>query len=265
MKQAIKALAQKILPAPVYAQLAAMSARRWIEKVERDRGLDVLTRRYVAQHGRTVAGGPFAGMIYSPLADHRHVGARLLGSYEKEIAPAVESLCQISYHQVIDVGCAEGYYAVGLARRIPNAHVIAFDTDPWARRACRELAKLNGVSDRVTVRGFCSTAALQAQLRGERTLLVLDCEGYETVLLNPDQIPQLRQCDLIVELHDAPPASGHPLVERLRDTHTVELFPGIPRTAADTIALEHITVNEQLQMMDEMRQAWQGWAVFRSK
>jgi hypothetical protein len=265
MKQTIKALAQKVLPAALYAQLAAMSARRWIEKVERGRGLDVLTQRYVAQCGRTVAGGPFAGMVYSPLADHRHVGARLLGSYEKEIAAAVESLCHIPYREVIDVGCAEGYYAVGLARRIPSARVTAFDTDPWARRACRELAALNHVSDRVDVQGFCSTAALQEELSGERALLILDCEGYETVLLDPDRVPKLEQCDLIVELHDASPTPEHPLLQRLRNTHAVELFPSVPRTAADAIALEHITVNEQLQMMDEMRHAWQGWAVFRSK
>src|SRR3954453_23098811 len=120
MKHAIKRLVQAVLPDPLYASLTAPSARRFIEKVEREKGLDALTRRYVAAHGRTVAGGPFQGMAYTPLSDHRHVGARLLGCYEREIAPAIEEFCQTACEQVLDVACAEGYYAFGFARRIPS-------------------------------------------------------------------------------------------------------------------------------------------------
>ncbi len=265
MKKAIKALAQKILPPPLYAQLTATSARRYIEQVERERGLDVLTKRYVAACGRTVAGGPFQGMIYSPLADHRHVGARLLGTYEQEIAGAVEECCHRDYEQVIDVGCAEGYYAVGFSRRLPKARVTAFDTDPWARGACQDLAVLNQVQDRVSVQGFCSADRLRSMVEDNRALVILDCEGYEQVMLSPDVVSALRQCDLIVELHDAPPTADHPLVERFRATHEIGLIPSVPRTVADARDCDPITVDEQLQMMDEMRHAWQGWAIIRPR
>ena len=265
MKKALKTIAQKILPAAWYTQLIAVSARRFIEQVERERGLDVLTQRYVAACGRTVAGGPFAGMVYSPLADRRHVGARLLGTYEQEIAPAVERCCQMPYRRVIDVGCAEGYYAVGFARRLPGARVTAFDTDPWARRACTELAALNHVSDRVEVRGFCSPEGLQELLGEGRTLLVLDCEGFEAALLNPAVVAKLGACDLIVELHDAPPTSDHPLVRRLQPSHAIELIPCVPRSAHDTRPLPQFSEEEQLRMMDEMRHTWQGWAICRAQ
>lgn len=265
MKKAIKSLAQKILPAPLYAQVTAMSARRFIQRVERDRGLDVLTKRYIAARGRTVQGGPFQGMIYSELADHRHIGARLLGCYEREIASVVERCCRIPYDQVIDVGCAEGYYAVGFARRISSARITAFDTDPWARRACAELAALNDVADRLSVQGFCSPGVLQRAIGDGRALVVLDCEGYEAILLDLDAVPKLARCDLLVELHDAPPTSDHALVRRFRSSHEVELIPSVARRLDDIAPVEEISPNEQLQMMDEMRQAWQGWAVFRAR
>ncbi|MEP6821112.1 MAG: 50S ribosomal protein L11 methyltransferase [Chthoniobacterales bacterium] len=265
MKKTIKALAQKILPASLYAQLTATSARLYIERVERGRGLDVLTKRYVAACGRTIADGPFKGMIYSPLADHRHVGARLLGTYEYEIAGAVEKCCSTDYEQVIDIGCAEGYYAVGFALRLPRARVKAFDTDSWARRACREVAVLNKVQDRVSVEGFCAADRLRSMVEGSRALVILDCEGYEQVMLNSDVVNALRQCDLIVELHDAPPTPEHPLVERFRATHEIELIPSVPRTVTGARDCGPITVDEQLQMMDEMRHAWQGWAIIRPK
>ncbi|HMJ05589.1 MAG TPA: 50S ribosomal protein L11 methyltransferase [Chthoniobacterales bacterium] len=265
MKKALKSLARILLPAPLYARLTAISARRWIERVERTQGLDALTQRYIAACGRTVLRGPFQGMTYSPLADRRHIGARLLGCYEQEIAPAVERCCGTEYAQVIDVGCAEGYYAIGFARRIPTAQVTAFDTDPWARRACRDLAALNNVSERVSVRGFCSAEKLQASLGEGRALLVLDCEGYEATLLDPELVPGLAQCDMIVELHDAPATPDHLLVQRFRETHDVELIPSVPRTTDDAAPLDQFSPAEQLALMDEMRHAWQGWAIFTRK
>jgi methylase of polypeptide subunit release factors len=52
---------------------------------------------------------------------------------------------------VIDIGAAEGYYAIGFARRLPAARVIASDLDPVARLLCWLLARRNGVGDRVSV------------------------------------------------------------------------------------------------------------------
>ena len=56
-----------------------------------------------------------------------------------------------AYPVVVNIGCAEGYYAVGMAGRMPDTRVDAFDIDPAAQRACGELAARRGVADRVRV------------------------------------------------------------------------------------------------------------------
>jgi HrpA-like RNA helicase len=94
---------------------------------------------------------------------------------------------------------------------------------------------------------------------------MLDCEGYEAKLLDPTLVPKLRACDLIVELHDQAPTPEHPLVRRFRETHDMELIPAAPRTLDDAPHLEDFSAAEQLQLMDEMRHAWQGWAIFRHR
>ena len=50
-------------------------------------------------------------------------------------------------------GCAEGYYAVGMARLAPEITVYAYDIEERARIACADLAQRNGVADRVIVGG----------------------------------------------------------------------------------------------------------------
>lgn len=47
----------------------------------------------------------------------------LVGSYESELHLQIEQLILERPQVVIDVGCAEGYYAVGLAQRLPDATI----------------------------------------------------------------------------------------------------------------------------------------------
>jgi len=265
MKKILKSLLQATLPAPAFAQLAAVSARRWSQKVERAKGLDKLNLTYIASYGRTVLQGPFRGMKYGSAADGRQVSARLVGCYEQELAAIVERCCLTPYNRIIDVGSAEGYYAVGFAFRIPEAKIVAFDTDPWARRACREIAAANHVSDRVQIKGYCSPERLKKNIGEEKCLILSDCEGYENVLLDPGLIPELARCDMIVEIHDAPPSLDHPLVARFQNSHRIELVQSKPRTGDEAENITGFSPIERRQLLDELRHPWQGWAVFLAK
>ncbi len=122
---------------------------------------------------------------------------------------------------MINVGCAEGFYAIGLARRLPRAAVYAFDISVDAQAACASAAAENGVADRVTVRGLCDGRQLVELTGGaRRALIVMDCEGAEKELLGEETVTQLAHCDMIVELHDFVDRAITPtLTERLAATH----------------------------------------------
>src|SRR6478752_2830493 len=93
----------------------------------------VLANTFVAQHGAKILGGPFAGMEYVSVATEGALVPRLLGSYESELHPHLQAFAEEGLDCVIDVGCAEGYYAVGLARMMPDVAVHAYDIDEKAR------------------------------------------------------------------------------------------------------------------------------------
>jgi len=168
-----------------------------------------------------VQAGVFAGMRYPKF---QSVGsallAKLLGTYEVELTAIFECLVQTPYDVIVDVGCAEGYYAVGLALRIPSAKVFAFDIDSQARGLCKEMARLNGIPDRVVVRGVCTPEALSKIVAGKRALIISDCEGGERDLFAPHCVTQLQHCDLLVETHDfIHRGMSMELQERFRATH----------------------------------------------
>ena len=99
----------------------------------------------VQQYGTTVQAGPFKGMQITRASAEGCHAPKLLGSYEQELHPHVEAAVLRDYRNVIVIGMAEGYYAVGLALRMPNAQVHAFDTDERTHPFCGEVSALNKV------------------------------------------------------------------------------------------------------------------------
>jgi len=216
-----------------------------------------LTERVGRSCAFRVSSGPFEGLRYFssgriPLVD-LHPTPKLLGSFEQELHPWLEQLVQEDFPLVINIGSAEGYYAVGLALRIPTTYVIAFDPLPEASEACARLSRLNGVSGRVTVEGECRQSVLRSiDLRG--ALIICDCEGCEVRLLNLQKIPALATCTLIVELHDALlPGSKESLLARFRDSHTVLFAQSTHRDPAEYTQLRNLTPDEATIALDEDR------------
>lgn len=228
--------------------------------------LDALFYRIGTQNGFAVQQGPFAGMAYlSQVRGHYLLRGsvslpKLLGTYEAELHDVIACIAKKPYATIVNVGCGEGYYAVGLARLFPHAHIYAFDIDPHCQELCAEIARLNNVSDRVTIAGKCDLENLQA-LTTEPALLVVDCEGFELSLLRPDVLPGLRQCDVLVELHDFINSTiSHTICERFAPTHTITIVDSKERVPDDNLALSGLTPQEQSLAMDEFRPAGMQWA-----
>ena len=147
--------------------------------------------------------GPFKDMVYPPDISTSAVSTRILGTYENEIHDAMEAAISRNPDVVIDVGCAEGYYAVGMAKRLPETQVLAYDILEFQRNCCSELAKRNGVLEQVEVLGECTPdELLKSVSQAERPLIICDCEGYEAVLFAELNVPGLAKADIIVELHE---------------------------------------------------------------
>jgi hypothetical protein len=160
-----------------------------------------IAQTYFARQGHTIYQGPFAGMTYVSRASEGALVPRLLGTYECELHPHLVRFAEDGLDCIIDVGCAEGYYAVGLARQMPGVVVHAHDIDETARLGCAELAARNAVSDRVVIGGEFRPEDFEG-FAGRRVLVMVDTEGAEVDILQPDRAPALAHMRIIVETHD---------------------------------------------------------------
>jgi hypothetical protein len=93
----------------------------------------VLIQNTVLQHqGVLVLQGPLKGLHFlEQSAEGCHV-AKLLGCYEQPLQPYIQQAIDAGYPTILNIGCAEGYYAVGMARRMPDTTVFAHDLNEAA-------------------------------------------------------------------------------------------------------------------------------------
>ena len=180
-------------PSPASLNAALRLLAKW-------RSILVARTLVPALQGR-VGHGPFAGMHYGVDAAEGSFPARLLGCYEASLAPVIETIIARAYPLVIDVGSAEGYYAVGLARRMPVSTIWARDASDRAQELCRALVAQNDVADRVRIGGLLRHEDL-AVCAQQRTALICDIEGAEAELLDPVAAPALARADILVEVHE---------------------------------------------------------------
>jgi hypothetical protein len=159
--------------------------------------------------------GPFKGMRYPDfIAMGSAMYPKLLGSYECELNDSVEELARNNYSTIVDIGCAEGYFAVGMAMRLPSATVYAFDINKEAINACKKLAETNKVFERVRFGEFCSAETLKNFDFKGRGLIICDCEGYEVELFPKETVTNLRSCDVLIEMHDLYNEKITPTIEK---------------------------------------------------
>lgn len=182
--------------------------------------------------GNTVKGGPFEGMIIPSRSpwDDGNSGVKLMGVYEHELHTTVESIIWRQPKLIVNVGCAEGYYAIGFARRL-RIPTYAFDLEMASLKCCEDYAIKNGVDRLNLARGASAPSELRlcSEPQGHRFYL-FDVEGSELDLINLELCPELVKSDILVECHDfLDPLTSRKIADRLASTHRVErILPALP-------------------------------------
>jgi precorrin-6B methylase 2 len=225
----------------------------------------MIANTYVSRQGTKVGDGPFKGMDYAVGATEGALAPRLLGGYERELHPHLERLIAQGLDVVIDIGSAEGYYAVGLARRLPQATVYAHDVNPRAQEACKVLAASNGVAERVVVGGLFQPEDFQ-RFAGQRCLVFVDVEGAEDALLDPVASPALAAMNLIVETHDLfRPGTKANLIAKFAATHEIAVVDHEANSTPLPPWLMELSHMDRLLAIWEWRSGPTPWLVMRPK
>lgn len=223
--------------------------------------------RYLYLLTNGVRRGPFVGLKYPFLsAIYSAFFPKVLGYYEMELHSAIAILKQNQYSSIHDVGCAEGYYAVGFAKMFPDSKLVAYDLDPLARERTIEMALANDVpvGDMFEIKDFCSSEELLRLDSAKKHLIFSDCEGFEGELFTNEVVSHLVLSDFVIEVHDfVSPGLCDALVLKFSLTHHVEIIKSIDDLYRyrfiDDQELLKLDLKDQIQLLAEKRPSQMEW------
>lgn len=266
MKAKIKSILHALAPRQ-YDAIMTTRANRHGQRVMERCGVPAIAAAVVERYGSKVLTGPFEGMEYITESIGSSFVPKLIGSYECELHTVIGQILNRNYATVVDIGSAEGFYVVGLALRLPGRPAVhAFDISTEAQKLCRLLAEKNGIANLITISGFCDVAVLNRTLpdrpvQNGRSLIVCDCEGYETEILDPIAVPALANADILVELHDhLKPGATALIVNRFRGSHDITLIDTQERDPNRYPQIGFLTPEQQQVAVSEFRNGPQQWA-----
>jgi hypothetical protein len=212
-----------------------------------------------AEVGGEVQSGPFEGMKLPKEKAWResYLPPMLLGCYEEELHGVLTQQIERLKNwerlpNVVVVGCAEGYYAVGLARRLPKATIYALDIDAMALEIAAIAAKANGVSLKI--------GAPLNEVFAAPNLIVMDCEGAEVDYLNLDTFPALAGSYIILEVHNLPNQNTDAIIlDRFRGTHRIDMIMEGPRNPTNYTQLCALSSTYRWMAVCEGRPCLMAW------
>ncbi|NVJ85995.1 MAG: hypothetical protein HWE15_06800 [Algoriphagus sp.] len=221
-----------------------------------------------------ILSGPFVGLKYYNRVVWGPITPKWIGCYEEELHDIVNKIIEYQYDIIIDVGAAEGYYAVGLAKSCTNSIVYSFDIDPFARELQKELASINKISNLV-VGTYCDHRNLDSLIHAERkNLIICDIEGFEYYLLNPKEVHKILCSDILVEIHPFDYDGIHIdinqmaliLIDRFNITHEIKQIEIANKEVQRyRDLLRNLSETEMINAMNEYRLSGQKWLWIRKK
>ena len=211
-------------------------------------------------HGR-VQTGPFRGMTIMPYRSwgDGDICAKLLGLYEDELHLAVAQAVSTLPDHIVNIGCAEGYYAVGMGR-ISQCELTVCDTDARALEAVRLNAEANGVAVRRSLSAITAVELNNLIEPNQRPCVVIDCEGAELEILDPVQAPNLEYATILVETHDCiREGIAHTLVDRFSPTHSIQWIRAQGKNPWQFEFLDQLSDMDKLSLVLEGRPETAVW------
>lgn len=258
-----------------YRPMAELNTELYSHKLDEERELNnaAFIEKYKHLLVKGVRRGPFKGLQYPFFsAVYSAFFPKLLGYYEYELQEVLEGLKGRNYSYILDIGCAEGYYAVGLSKLFSGSTIVAYDLDPIARTKTGELAHANNkaIDEQFQIKEECRAENLLALDPYTKNLVFSDCEGFEFELFTDQVIHHLHRSDFIIEMHDfVSPGSGDSLISRFDKTHQVSVVQSIPdlfryRFVEDP-QINSIPLDDRLRLLSEKRPTQMEWLVCLSK
>jgi hypothetical protein len=184
--------------------------------------------------GNQIYTGPFAGLLIPDILKPILKLSETLGLYESALHRNFSDLVNKNIENIMIIGGHKGYYPAGLSNLLRPKNMYVFEMDKNFQPYIDAWISTNDLMPYQTF-GEAKEEIL-LDWKNKIDFLLIDCEGAEDFLLQPDKFRWQKETDVLVEIHHFYDNKilGN-LVSRFKNTHHL------------TIIYDEIAENEKIQ------------------
>lgn len=216
--------------------------------------------------------GPFKNMVLNKQSwwSKYDLISQVLGTYEENILNYILSKRDQAKELFVDIGAADGYFVIGLARINLFKNIYAYEISREARKEIKNNAIINNCLNKLDIRQEASLEEFkEIERKFNSGIILIDIEGCEYDLLTDEALYILRKFHLIIEMHPFLIKDGLSKSERLfcdaRKYFAVDKSIRLNYSPAKFEELSSYTEDEQLLALSEGRSETTEWILLSPK
>lgn len=229
-----------------------------------------LSRKISKFYNNTIQKGPLKGVV---LPDSFGVrgwtkSSIILGQYEAPVVAALDDFSSVGCNQLVDIGAADGFYAVSCLSAGLFKRALCFESSPKMREALLSWASLANLNSDIKVLCEASSDFHENLSPNEwaSSVLLIDIDGGEFEMLNQSVFANLPSTPFIVEMHELlfsdSDAKVNSLLAAAEATHSTHFVFGDVRDLSD-VELPDGMSDVDLFIASVEGRPWMGkWALF---
>ncbi|REC57538.1 hypothetical protein DRF62_00835 [Chryseobacterium piscium] len=173
--------------------------------------------------GNQIYTGPFAGLVIPDILKPSLKLAEALGLYEYALHRFFSDLINKDIKNIMVIGGHKGYYPAGLSNLLRPENMYVFEMDSNFQPLIDSWVEANNLKPYHTF----GEASEEILLRWNNKIdfLLIDCEGAEDFLLQPQKFVWQKNTDILVEIHHFYDNKilGN-LISRFKNTHDLSII-----------------------------------------
>lgn len=130
---------------------------------------------------------------------------KLLGLYEQEVINEIYEKSNLRKKHFIDLGAADGYYAIGALLNGRFEQADCFEIEPSGQDCIRKNAEINNILKRLKIYGEANEnffQQLDAQIDWNNVFILCDVEGAEFEIFSESTLESIKGSTILIEIHN---------------------------------------------------------------
>ena len=203
----------------------------------------IISYEHAKKHNFIVQNGIFKNLkLYHHISWGKgDIASKIYGFYENKIQ---EKLKDLKKPILIDIGAADGFFAIGSLKSKICDFCYAFEETKKSRENLYITAEINDVKNNISIMGEVNKdnffSLLPSEIDFSKTIILCDIEGGEFNFFTDEILKKIRYSNIIIEIHNNKYNLEIDFLERVKRYFDVSIIIDNDKNFENILELHHL-------------------------